>query len=132
VVFDEGAVGAIGEIRAIRDFNDLGEADSPQRTDQSPRILAQVVRWKRRRDHGHDRRRTGQRSGHFFDAACVGLGVLRTDHRAVAASNASLFDHRGLALDDLDCLGRAFAHARITASTILQNGLNYTHGPGLY
>jgi ribosomal protein L35AE/L33A len=132
VFLDVLAVGTIGQIRAVGDLDHLGEAERAQGAHQTFRILAAIIRGKGRRHHGHHGTTTRQKFADALDAAGVGLGALGTDHRAVAAGDAAFGHHRRLPVDDLDCLGRALAHARVAPAAILQDGLDHAHDRVLY
>ena len=96
-------------VHAVRSRARAGRATRP-----AVSRLRELGRVARRHDGGH-RRGAGEQRLRVLDAAEHLLGVLAAHGDAVAAADAARLDDAGLAVEDLDGLGRALAHARVAA-----------------
>ena len=106
---------------------DLDRAQPMQSSDDGARVAVGKGGGEGRGEGGEDRVRTGQQPPGLGGRVLDLLRLLGADLDAVAAGNAALGDDRGLTLVDLDRLGRALAHAGVTAPALLGYGGDNAH-----
>ena len=112
----------VHEVGAEGDLVHVREAEGAQAGDQRAGVALGELGGVARRHDGGDRRLARQKLLSVLDAAQHLLGVLAADGDAVAAADAARLDDARLAVEDLDGLGGALAHAGVAHAALLADG----------
>ena len=129
----QAAIFAGDQVRAEGDLVDAGEAKRPHHPHHLLVGDAEEFRGEAGRHAGNHRPAAGEEFFHVGDIGAILFRALRALPHAVAADDAPLRHHLGLAGDDADRLRRALADARVAhAAAFLQGGdEDAAHGAAL-
>ncbi len=122
--FEELPIGIAHQVGAVGDLDDGLKTGVFEGAHDPARMQVGKLRGKGGGQEGDNGLARFQELLRAFQTAGIGLGILRTDHRAIAAGDAAVRNDRCLPFHDFNRLYRAVPDAGVAAPAVLLDGLN--------